>query len=244
MASVKKSGSGRSYQDLKCIWMSSNIIQYKLCDRDFDCENCQFDKVIRNMSVENKKTDMVFDENYNPLDEVINRIKGQVYEPKNIYLKNQLMVKHLFANTYYIGINPMALNFLDNITTVRDSGREGYILKNQALFRIEGEWGYITISSPMNFILLDKLNIEPEDLLTNKWFAIIGIQQPEITISRISREEWGMNQISSLKLLSDYKNSSPSIGKTLMDGGSPVKHLNRLLGNTEYLKILSKLFNE
>lgn len=241
---AKKNGNGKSFQDLKCIWMSSNIVQYKLCDKEFDCENCQFDRVIRNLSLDSDNVETIRDENFNPIDEIINRIKGQAFEPKNIYLKNQLVVKHLFANTYYIGINPLALNFLDNITAVKDGGHEGYILKNQALFRIEGEWGYITITSPMNFILLDKLNIKPEDLLTNKWFAIIGIQQPEITTSRISREEWQMSQVNSIKLLNDFKLSSPPIGATLMDGGTPVKHINRLLGNTEYLKLLSKLFNE
>jgi len=29
-----------------------------------------------------------------------------------------------------------------------------------------------------------------------------------------------------------------------MDGGIPVKNLNRFLGNTEYIKVLSKLIND
>jgi hypothetical protein len=239
----KKNGNGKNYQDLKCIWMSSHLVDYKLCDRDFDCENCQFDRVMRNKS-DNNAVEVIVDENYSPIEEAIKRIKAQAYEPKNIYLKNQLMVKHLFANTFYVGINPIVTTFLDNVTAVKDAGHEGYVLKNQALFRIEGEWGYITITSPMNFILLDKLDFTPEDMLVNKWFAIIGITQPELTTARISREEWQASQISSIKVLTDYKTAYPSIGTTLMDGGLPVRHLNRLLGNNEYLKMLSKLFNE
>ena len=240
----KKNGTNKSFQDLKCIWMSSGIVEYKLCEKEFDCENCQFDKVIRNLSVDSKQQISTGENPVTILDALMHRVKNQVCEPKNIYLKSQLMVKHLFADTYYLGINPIILLFLDNINCVKDAGHQGYILKNQALFRVEGEWGYITFTSPKNFTLLDKLNFTAEDILSNKWFAIISADQPEITTARMTREQWCNNQVNSINLLNEYKLNSPKIGSTLMDGGVPVKNLNRFLGNTEYLKVLSKLINE
>jgi hypothetical protein len=240
----KKNGNNKSFQDLKCIWMSSSVVEYKLCDKDFDCENCQFDKVIRNLAVDSKQQTSTGDNSVSVLDSLMKKVKNQVYESKNIYLRSQLMVKHLFADTYYLGINPIVLLFLDNINSVKDAGHQGYILKNQALFRVEGEWGYITFTSPMNFTLLDKLNLNAEDILSNKWFAIINAGEPEISTARIDRDQWYSNQVNSLNLLNDYKLNTPKIGTTLMDGGVPVKNLNRLLGNTDYLKVLSKLIND
>jgi hypothetical protein len=240
----RKNENNGSYQDMQCIWMSSRIVDYKLCDKSFDCENCQFDKVIRNLSVETKQKNYSGDPNFSILDSVMQKVKSQVYEPKYVYLKSQLVVKHLFANTYYLGIDPSILSFFDNINLVKDGGHEGYILKNQALFRVEGEWGYMTFTSPMNFTLLDKLNLNPEEIFTNKWYAIIGVNQPEITTARISKELWYSKQANSLKLLNDYKMDFPKIGATMMDGGSSVTNLNRYLGNNEYLKLLSKLFHE
>ena len=239
-----KNESKKVFEDLKCIWMSSSVVEYKLCDKDFDCENCQFDKVIRNLAVDSKQQSSTGENPVSILDSLVKKVKSQIYEPKNIYLKSQLIVKHLFADTYYLGINPAILLFLDNINSVKDPGRQGYILKNQALLRVEGEWGYITFTSPMNFTLLDKLNFNAEDILSNKWFAIISIDPPEIEPARITRDEWYNNQISSLNLLNEYKLKTPQIGTTLMDGGVPVKNLNRLQGNSEYLKVLSKLLNE
>jgi hypothetical protein len=96
----------------------------------------------------------------------------------------------------------------------------------------------------MNFTLLDKLNLNAEDILSNKWFAIISAGEPEISTARIDRDQWYSNQVNSLNLLNEYKLNTPKIGATLMDGGVPVKNLNRLLGNTEYLKVLSKLIND
>jgi hypothetical protein len=240
----KKNGNNKSFQELKCIWMSSSIVEYKLCDKEFDCENCQFDKVIRNLAVDSKQQTSSGENPYLILDSLMKKVKNQVYEPKNIYLKSQLMVKHLFADTYYLGINPIILLFLDNINCVKDAGHQGYILKNQALFRVEGEWGYITFISPMNFTLLDKLNFSAKDILSNKWFAIISADQPEISGASISREHWYNSQVNSMNLLNDYKLNIPKIGATLMDGGVPVKNLNRFLGNSEYLKVISKLIND
>lgn len=33
--------------ELKCIWMEAGLVAYKLCDREYRCEECPFDEVIR-----------------------------------------------------------------------------------------------------------------------------------------------------------------------------------------------------
>ena len=30
----------------RCIWMDAGVVQFKLCDSDFDCPSCQFDWVM------------------------------------------------------------------------------------------------------------------------------------------------------------------------------------------------------
>ncbi|MCS6815782.1 MAG: glycine cleavage system protein H [Blastocatellia bacterium] len=32
---------------LKCVWMLAGIVDYKLCDRDYECEQCPFDRAFR-----------------------------------------------------------------------------------------------------------------------------------------------------------------------------------------------------
>ena len=31
---------------MNCVWMDAGIVDYKLCDRDYDCEHCAFDEAI------------------------------------------------------------------------------------------------------------------------------------------------------------------------------------------------------
>ena len=33
--------------ELRCVWMDAGVVEYKLCDRRFQCETCPFDEVIR-----------------------------------------------------------------------------------------------------------------------------------------------------------------------------------------------------
>lgn len=33
-------------EERQCLWMATGVVSYKLCDRDFDCEHCPFDRAI------------------------------------------------------------------------------------------------------------------------------------------------------------------------------------------------------
>ncbi len=35
--------------DMRCIWMTAGVINYKLCDMNFQCEKCEFNKVMQRM---------------------------------------------------------------------------------------------------------------------------------------------------------------------------------------------------
>lgn len=35
-------------EERKCIWMLIGFISYKLCDRDYQCEQCCFDQAMKN----------------------------------------------------------------------------------------------------------------------------------------------------------------------------------------------------
>ena len=31
---------------IRCIWMDAGVIRFKLCDSDYDCLSCQFDRAM------------------------------------------------------------------------------------------------------------------------------------------------------------------------------------------------------
>jgi len=59
MAESLSSQNGKSVNRINpegtsnCIWVDAGLVSYKLCDRDFECEDCQFDQVMRQESRRN-----------------------------------------------------------------------------------------------------------------------------------------------------------------------------------------------
>jgi hypothetical protein len=49
-----------------CVWMDAGVVNYKLCDRGFDCDRCPLDQALhgrpseRSAHVESKHTETIF----------------------------------------------------------------------------------------------------------------------------------------------------------------------------------------
>ena len=38
-----------------CLWMQAGVVHRKLCDKEYDCSICRFDRTMRQAAVQNKK---------------------------------------------------------------------------------------------------------------------------------------------------------------------------------------------
>ena len=109
----------QNYENLKCIWMSSNLVEYKLCDKNFDCDNCVFDKVMRNLFNENsKKANTMEDKSTNIFEKILSKINELEFPERLFYLKNNLTAKHLFSKTYSLSLSGLSKILLDNISVI------------------------------------------------------------------------------------------------------------------------------
>ncbi|MFA7228223.1 MAG: hypothetical protein WC061_04245 [Melioribacteraceae bacterium] len=227
-----------SYEMLKCIWMTSQVVEYKLCDNKFDCEKCLFDQVMRNLVDEKDTpaggtTDVV-----SSISEKFRSIK---YDNSIIYLKNNLIAREICPRTFYLGMNPILNCFLDavNSVVIHESGKN--IFTNERFINISGDWGTVSLSAPMNFLIYDKVG-EPCDIpFRSNWFAIIGGVHKEISGGRLHRGEWDKLHGKALTILEEIKSDAPKVGDTMMDGGSSIKFLHQLIGSERYLNIINSL---
>ena len=230
--------TGSNYHMLKCIWMASGVIEYKLCDKKFDCENCQFDKVIRNFSSDDKHNASSIPTIINI---VLNKLENIKYDEQIIYLKNNLIARQILPNTYYLGISPLLISYLDNVGMMMEFGAGRSISTGQTVMNFFGEWGTVSLSAPMNFSIYDKVNNPADDPMKSKWFAIIGAIQQEITAGTLDRSEWDVLHEKSITIIEDIKSSYPKVGPTMQDGGNQIKYLYQLVGKEKYLEILKSL---
>jgi hypothetical protein len=222
--------------------MSSELVKYKLCDREFDCDNCEFDKVMRNLSLklediqQGKNSE---EQNADLIDKLYKRIESETYDEKIIYLKNQLVLKNLFGNAYYLGINPIVLYLLDDINLLHEFNNKE-IKRDQIIFTLEGNWGLKQFISPVDFMVIEKINFSQFRL--NKWYAIILFNGIEREDEMLSLNEFIDEKNEVLSFLKKHSLKNPEIGNTLMDGGKKVKFLYQYIGKQNYMGLLNRVF--
>jgi hypothetical protein len=238
--SDQKEFSGSNYDMLKCIWMASGIIEYKLCDKKFDCENCQFDKVIRNFSSDEGHSSSTVP---GVVNNVLHKLENIKYDERIIYLRNNLIARQILPNTYYLGVNPMLISYLDNVGMMMECDPGKIISSGQTVMNFFGEWGTVSLSAPMSFSIYDKVNNPADDPLKSKWFAIIGAIPQEIASGKLDHTEWDLLHERSINIIEDIKTSYPKIGPTMQDGGSQIKYLHQLVGKDKYLETLKSLIS-
>lgn len=241
----KYSINGKS-GEFDCIWVASNAVGNQPCEKNFDCDNCTLDLILKNLAALKNQGNQ-----NNPilncadfLDKIISKLDLIELDPKLIYLKNDLVLKHLFANIYYLGINPVTIALLDNISAVKEYMKKVYFNIGQTIIEIEGRWGEISFKAPMSFLLLDKLNWTPEDIINRQWLALIVINQSEIIDSQISGEEWKVTRAKVLKSLCEYKDYFLRINPLLLATEKKINYIYQLTGQTEYLRLLNTEAND
>ena len=224
-----------NYEKLKCIWMASQVLDYKLCDNKFDCENCSFDKVMRNLLNEKEF------QNTDIATIISNKLQSIKFDNKIIYLKNNLIAKEICHETFYLGINPILISFLDAVSFLSVCESKKNILTDQQVINILGEWGSISLSAPMNFMIYDLLDFPIDTLLTFQWVAIIGASDQEISKGKVQQEEWNRMHQKALSTIEEIKSHVPQVGNTMMDGGTQIKFLHQLVGKKKYISILNSM---
>lgn len=227
------------YERLKCIWMSSGVVDYKICDYNFDCENCYFDKAMKNILNKHEDKNQI---SANVIENLSNQVKNLKYDNKIIYLMNGLIAKNICADIFYLGLNPLMECFLDSNSIIEINENISKIVKGQSIIKIKGEWGSFSIISPINMLVYDKINNSVGKSIYPNWYLIIGDCEHEINNYKLTKIDWENSYQKVNSMIDEIRTNEPKIGEMLKDGGIVVKRLYQILGIkkfTEILKILS-----
>lgn len=225
--------------DMNCIWVGVDGIESKLCDRNFDCDTCAFhtmlqDRFHRQDDDESKK---------NILTETCERISAEEYYPGYIYLKNNLYLKKLLGNSYYIGFSPLVSCLLSDVNVTHPDCKGTLINKEDPLLKIEGSWGSFQIASPMDMVCHCKIDSEGEGSSLLNWFGMIEVTDERLRQEAITKKEFTTRKKKILKNLSAYDIGKQDVGVTLYDGANQVRHLSELMGVNAYIRFLVELFS-
>lgn len=226
------------YEKLKCIWMTSHVIDYKICNNNFDCENCSFDKAMKNLITNTENKSNI---NQNIISEISKKIKSIKFDDKIVYLRNSLIAKNICEDIYYFGLNPIFECFLSTNFHIEVDETSDQINRGQSILSISGAWGSVSVSSPIDLVIYDRIQGLENNKLSPRWIAIIGDKSQEIKKNITIKTEWDNLYKKAARLIDEIKNKEPIIGETMMDGGKFIGNLPQLIGNKKYIEILKLL---
>lgn len=227
----------KSFDDIQCLWMKCGAVDYKICDKDFECENCYFDKrMLSELKIKGSLQEEI--ENMFSLGEHAVSFAHPYY-----HFGCGLTARNFLENNYYIGIEPFIAKFMDSRSSLRFSTHDIIVNKGEPVLNISSGWGEIDVPSPFNFCFVEKLdinNVPPKDL---RWFAIIEAERHEILSSSVDRKSY-FDKLFDAKLnLINLLRTYESAGVTMYDGGIALERWPDILGKSTYKSLLEKLFS-
>jgi len=242
----------KSEHGMKCVWMTSGVISYKLCSINFFCEDCAFDRVMHNeAALNNQKQGMDGSLNLESttVGQSTQRLDGALF-----YHKNHCWVKVVTPDEVVIGINGILAKLIYGIKTVVLPKIGDAVTRDLIFAHVLQDKHIIPLIMPVNGIvtavntLLEK---RPELLRTEfsekGWLLTIksvNLEKDLRTLSFGSRAaEWYRTKDRSIgdAIRAACTANNENIGPTMHDGGELVRNASEMLTPEQYSKILDEL---
>lgn len=230
----------KSFEDVKCIWMKNGIIDYRLCDFNFDCENCVFNRRIES-EIKEQKNQSLNDSLHFFYETLFDKEnKATHFSHPYYHFNNGLLLKNFIDDNYYIGFEQYVTNIIDGNCVLNYITESNFIKRGDKLLDIRGNWGSVTLISPVSLRFIEKFELADLVSADKRWFGIVEAKKKDIERAK-SSGEFSLDKIDKTKsLIREYivNSSGMTAGQTMYDGGKPETNLMRSIGTGNYRNVL------
>ncbi len=253
----KKEGQGQQAEIrlLKCIWMMSGTVNFKLCDRDYDCEHCAFYQAW----LETKENQCTAGET----DSHRHR-PGHDGTRHTVPLGSQEYIGDVFLHPAHvwarveeegkvrIGLDDFAQRLVGRIYSVGLPVAETQVSNGNACWRIAHGAGETEVPIPIKGTIEkrnEKLMVSPslmnQDPYGEGWALYMRPDNLESSLKEFHYGEqakaWSANEYCRLnhELAKLIDQSSADLGTTLPDGGRPFENFIAFLSPDQQRKMIA-----
>ncbi len=223
----------------KCVWMKTGLVSYKLCDKNYHCEACPFDRAMRNGGSDAAPESTMPEE------------EESLFDGSLLFHPDHCWVKVETHERVKIGLDSLITMLLSNVRLAVLPAAGSFVEAGECFAHIIMEDFVFPVISPLSGVIVEtnqRLHNAPGLLASDPeregWIAAIRPDNLENDLKRLffgrkaitwkQREE---NDISS-RLYSLMKNSCSRIGPTMQDGGLPLTNLRDMLNAVSARQIL------
>ncbi len=249
-----------------CVWMDAGLVNYKLCTTAFRCDECPFDAEMKKQHHSfaeraARSSEQLFSGVSSPdpehaapdrLTELLQPLFAAEFPEDRIYFANHTWVKSTGSKEVLVGIDRFLASLLSPIVGVATSHAPSHLHWNEPFAWIIRDSAAVAVRACQQGILS---SVNPElirqpSLLTSDpygrgWLIALShaghAARPAVFYSAAEFHERSQRDAAFVKQECSVRNAGT--GATMNDGGAPVDHLERLIGEKRYAAIVSGLLS-
>ncbi len=248
--------------DLKCIWMLAGIVNYRLCDQDFNCDDCKFNKVMQGAHYQPIADDQIENQEQNnndPVQKLVNQYLEALYSGCKIHLDRCYYPSHLWCQVIaddclFVGIDKIIIKILKPVEQLILPQKGDTYHENQLIAWIVRKGKTFPLHSPVNG---EVAGINPH-LISEGFEQVVEDDSYLFTmkgngiyhkVQQICGSMQGLQSyLKKMKVLRTFitdtlqENLSNDLGITLADGGLIHTELEKVIGEQALNKLSDNLF--
>ena len=218
----------------ECLWMLAGVLDYKLCDRGYDCDSCPLDRAFREAAHCHKSAQT------NIAESEPDELQGYSLSPGLFYHPTHLWARIEDEGTVRVGLDDFAQSLTGRIYAV-DLPEEGAKVDSaHACWRVATTSGEAALASPVSGTIQQvnpKLAVHPSlinrDPYGEGWVLIVKPSRLEHCLKHLcyGHKAASMYQSDIERLYQAVTEALPEspVGVTMQDGGSRIKDFTSLL---------------
>ena len=228
-----------------CLWMAAGLINYKLCDRDFDCDHCPLDAALTGDSRQARPG----------APHTGHRPPADYFPSDRSYSAGHMWVQNIEGDddAGRLGLDAFAASMLDRLIELRFplDGCD----RADTLAELQLESGSLSLSLPIVTSSMEPnphLRDEPDLALTEPygegWLVSLAnldstdighLMLAEQALERARHDLRLFRRRVALEMLAD----TADLGRCMADGGEPLTDLRQMLGAPRLLSLLQELIH-
>jgi len=255
-----KNGSG-----LKCVWMSAGLINYKLCDLNFNCEHCEFHHAMQGIEHaspihQREHSDQFVPRISDNTTQMVNTCLNKLMEGCKIHLDRLYYSSHFWlkcedADHIQIGIDILSLKILFPLDRcilpqpgehLQKGQLMGWLVRKERMIPLYSPIkGEITTVNP-NYPLNASCDSSMDDIYLLKIYGkdlSLDLQRQNDLPEKIENFQQKIACLKIYLLRSLSHHQSENIGPTLGDGGTMEQNLENIMGTKLFEEFIHELFS-
>ncbi|GBC80965.1 Glycine cleavage system H protein [bacterium HR10] len=227
---------------LQCVWMLAGIVDYKLCDRDYECDHCPFDRALR------ERTREIAGEEGSSRSHGERTASHRLFSRGGFHMAEALFYHptHVWARIerrgdVRIGLDDFGQKLLGRIYQVSFPEVGARVIAGRPLGKLAHQAGEIILSAPLTGVILqlnERLTRYPSlinhDPYGDGWLLLLRPERLRESLKHLLYGEqarsWYEREVSKLhravRAALRALGTPPEVsaaGRTLQDGGVPLE---------------------